>query len=119
MFVRHTVGLGDPLTRRRDSAGERTDGFPQALEEYVSGPARYFKVKVSNRLEWDLDRLRRMPRVLQRHHGSDYRLTLDGNEQYNRAEDSTSGRQIRGRPELRRSGKTCCSSSSRSTVRSR
>ena len=50
--MRHTVGLGDPLTAG-DSAGERlNDGCPQALEEYATRRGvRYFKVKVSNRLE--------------------------------------------------------------------
>jgi hypothetical protein len=88
IFVRHTVGLGDALTVEDILPGEELgDGWPQALEEYVTRRGvRYFKVKVANRLEEDLDRLRRLARVLQRHHGRDYRLTLDGNEQYKHPE---------------------------------
>ena len=89
IFVRHTVGLGDPLTVEDIPPGEAlSDGWPQALEEYVTRRGvRYFKIKVANRLEEDLDRLRRLARVLQRHHGRDYRLTLDGNEQYKHPEE--------------------------------
>ena len=87
VFVRHTVGLGDPLTAAEMGAGERlNDGFPQALEEYVERTGtRYFKVKVSNRLEWDLARLRTIAALVEGRRGSDYRITLDGNEQYHTA----------------------------------
>jgi hypothetical protein len=103
VFVRQTVGLGDPLTRGDIPAGERlVDGWPQAIEEYATRRGvRYFKVKVSNRLEPDLDRLARIARLLERHLGSDYRLTLDGNEQYKQAEDFEAlVDAIRSRPEL-------------------
>jgi L-alanine-DL-glutamate epimerase-like enolase superfamily enzyme len=87
VFVRHTVGLGDPLLAAEIQPSERlNDGFPQALEEYVERTGtRYFKVKVSNRLDWDLDRLRTIAALVQRRRGDDYRLTLDGNEQYHSA----------------------------------
>lgn len=89
VHVRQTVGLGDPLTAADIPDGERLDdGLPQAIEEYATRRGvRYYKVKVSNRLEADLDRLTRLADLLQRHLGADYRLTLDGNEQYKRAED--------------------------------
>jgi hypothetical protein len=89
VFVRQTVGLADPLTVDDIPAAERLhDGWPQAIEEYATRRGvRYFKVKVSNRLEHDLDRLSRLAHLLQDHLGADYRLTLDGNEQYKRAAD--------------------------------
>ncbi len=88
IFVRHTVGLADPLTAGEIPADERLDdGFPQALEEYVAqNQIRYFKIKVSNRLELDLDRLRTIARIVERQRHGDYRVTLDGNEQYKQAE---------------------------------
>lgn len=101
--VRQTVGLGDPLTRDDIPSAERLDdGWPQAIEEYATRRGvRYFKVKVSNRLEPDLDRLARIAGLLERHLGSDYRLTLDGNEQYKQADDFEAlVDAIRSRPEL-------------------
>jgi hypothetical protein len=44
-------------------------------------------VKVSNQLDRDLERLSRIARLLEQYRGNDYALTLDGNEQYKRAED--------------------------------
>jgi hypothetical protein len=87
VFIRHTVGLADPLTAGDIAPGDRLDdGWPQALEEYVEARGvRYIKVKVTSRLDADLDRLERVARVLERHRGADYRLTLDGNEQYHDA----------------------------------
>jgi hypothetical protein len=89
IFVRQTVGLGDPLTPSDIPADQRVgDGWPQALEEYVTRRGvRYVKVKVANRLDADVDRLTEIARLLQRHHGRGYRLTLDGNEQYKHAEE--------------------------------
>jgi hypothetical protein len=89
VFVRHTVGLGDPLSTGDIPPQERLhDGFPQALEEYVQTTGtRYFKVKVSNRLDHDRQRLQHFAAVVERHLGDDYGLTLDGNEQYQRAEE--------------------------------
>ncbi len=89
ILVRQTVGLGDPLSRA--DLGEGTwpdDGYPVALEEYIEKlGVRYFKVKVSNQLEPDLHRLRQFAALVERHRGADYRLTLDGNEQYTQAGD--------------------------------
>jgi hypothetical protein len=89
IFVRQTVGLGDPLTTDDIPASERlADGWPQAIEDYVvRRGVRYFKIKVANRLEHDLDRLERVARLLERHLGQKYWLTLDGNEQYKHAEE--------------------------------
>jgi hypothetical protein len=89
VYVRHTVGLSDPLTVAEIDPAERVgDGFPQALEEYVQQTGtRYFKVKLANRLEHDLERLRRVAAIIERHRGGDYRLTLDGNELYSQTEE--------------------------------
>lgn len=89
IFVRQTIGLGDPLTLADIPDGERlTDGWPQTVEEYLTRRGvRYFKVKVSNQLERDLDRLTRLATLFEKHRGSNYFLTLDGNEQYKQAEE--------------------------------
>jgi hypothetical protein len=103
VYVRQTVGLGDPLTTADIPAGEKlNDGWPQAIEEYVVRRGiRYFKVKVSNRLEHDLDRLQRLARLLEGHLGENYWLTLDGNEQYKQVEEFDHLiQEIRGSSEL-------------------
>lgn len=84
VHVRHTVGLGDPLVSDEVSRAERQeDGRPQSLDEYIDRCGiSYFKVKVSNRLEQDLERLRRIAGIIESRRGGDYRVTLDGNEQY-------------------------------------
>lgn len=89
LFVRQTIGLGDPLTLTDVPPAERlTDGWPQAIEEYITRRGvRYFKIKVSNQLDRDLERLTRIALLLERHLGANYYLTLDGNEQYHRAEE--------------------------------
>lgn len=88
IFVRHTVGLIDPLTAADIPSSERLpDGFPQALEEYIQRCGlRYFKIKVSNVLDRDLDRLKQIAHLVERYRGAEYHVTLDGNEQYQSAE---------------------------------
>jgi hypothetical protein len=103
LYARQTVGLGDPLTLGEIGLNEQLrDGWPQAIEDYATQRGvRYYKIKVSNRLEHDLERLTRIAELLQRHLGGDYRLTLDGNEQYKRAEDFEElVVEIRARPAL-------------------
>jgi hypothetical protein len=79
--VRHTVGMADPITGD-DVASPLADGLPETLEEVVRAyGVRYFKVKVSGDATASLARLRRIARVLDRLAG-DYRVTLDGNEQF-------------------------------------
>jgi len=89
LHMRHTVGLSDPLTAGEIAAEDRVDdGLPQALEEYIERTGtRYFKIKVSNRLEHDIARLKDVAAIAERHLGADYRVTLDGNEQYKQAEE--------------------------------
>ncbi|MBW3595945.1 MAG: mandelate racemase [Planctomycetes bacterium] len=89
VFVRHTIGLADPLTTAEIPPEDRLhDGMPQALEEYLADSGvRYFKVKVSNQLDRDLERLRTIAALAENRWGADYRATLDGNEQYKSAEE--------------------------------
>lgn len=87
LYARHTVGLGDPLTTTPDEspsdASAANDAFPLTLEQYVQRSGqRYFKIKVSNQLDRDVERLAEIAAVVERHRGDDYRVTLDGNEQY-------------------------------------
>ncbi len=84
LFARHTIGLSDPLTGSDIPVEERLqDGSPQALEEYVTRTGTsYFKVKVANQLENDLQRLEAIAAIVEKHRGGDYQVTLDGNEQY-------------------------------------
>ncbi|HEY8743170.1 MAG TPA: hypothetical protein VIU62_08735 [Chloroflexota bacterium] len=81
--VRHTIGLSDPLTIAEIPPEERLDdGLPQSLEESIRFYGlTYFKVKVLAQPEEDVARLRAILRVLAACQG-DFRLTLDGNEQF-------------------------------------
>ena len=87
VFVRHTVGMADPLTGGEIGPEDRVgDGLPQALEEYVERCGlRYFKVKLAADPDRDRDRLIAFAEVVERHRGPDYRLTIDGNEQFKEA----------------------------------
>ena len=82
VHARHTVGLLDPITTTDQLPEERVaDGLPETLDEVVDFYGhRYFKVKVSGQLEEDLDRLESIAAVL--NHLEEYRITLDGNEQF-------------------------------------
>jgi hypothetical protein len=84
LFVRHTVGLLDPVTAADVPAdGWVRDGLPQTLEECVTTYGlRYFKVKVGGRLDADLARLKAIAATLDRLIPEPYVVSLDGNEQY-------------------------------------
>lgn len=81
--VRHTVGLGDPLTAADLSETQPlADGLPYTLEEIIPRYGlTWFKIKLSGREDEDLDRLGTLARLLPRL-SPDYRVTLDGNEQF-------------------------------------
>lgn len=87
IHVRHTVGLGDPLASEDISRQDRQkDGRPQSLDEYIDRCGiSYFKIKVSNQLEQDLERLCRIASIIESRRGREYSVTLDGNEQYQEA----------------------------------
>ncbi len=81
--VRHTVGLLDPLEENPEPVG---DGLPETLRDVVETYGnRYFKLKLSGDRDADVDRLARIIRILEPLR-PDYRLSLDGNEQYADAE---------------------------------
>ncbi len=80
--VRHTVGLGDPLTAE-DIAEPLDDGLPLALDECIrSYGLSYFKVKVCGNPDIDRARLAKLAAIFGRETGGNYRITLDGNEQF-------------------------------------
>ena len=87
IFVRHTVGLADPIWTGEIAGEERLeDGLPQSLEEYIEEQGiSYFKIKVNGDLEGDLERLRRIAELLDRA-DAPYHVSLDGNEQYKEME---------------------------------
>lgn len=86
IWVRHTIGLADPLTlddlaREPDLIPD--DTWPKALEDYLQhAGVRYLKIKVSNQLDRDLDRLTTIARLMSDISPQGWTVTLDGNEQY-------------------------------------
>ena len=84
IIVRHTVGLGDPLTDEDIAREEQVnDGLPQSLAASIRlYGLRHFKLKLNGDPAHDLDRLRRIAAVLREECGDDFAFTLDGNEQF-------------------------------------
>ncbi len=78
--VRHTVGMLDPLAEGEAGAESGTLGAITARDGY-----RYFKLKLGGNPGEDIARLRAIAAVLDAL--PDYRVTLDGNEQYRDADD--------------------------------
>lgn len=80
--IRHTVGLGDPLTVDDIAPEEQlNDGLPQALSEYIEvQEIDHFKIKLAA-TDADADRLKHIHGVIEDRIG-DYAITLDANEQY-------------------------------------
>ena len=83
LHVRHTVGLADPIVPSDIAPEERLDdGLPQSLADCVERQGlTYFKVKVNGDLEADLARLAAIAELLDGR-AAEYKVTLDGNEQY-------------------------------------
>lgn len=82
--VRHTVGLADALRERDVPAASRVgDGFPESLEAEVRARSlSWFKVKLAGDPPADAARLLAVASVLDETAPSDWRLTVDGNEQF-------------------------------------
>ncbi len=79
--VRHTVGLADPL--RSSETATLADGLPDTLEESIRAYGlRYFKIKLSGRIDVDQPRLREITTVLLENCQGGFKITLDGNEQF-------------------------------------
>jgi len=101
MHARHTVGLLDPITAA-DRAERVDDGLPETVEE-VAATYRHlwWKLKVGGDVAADVDRLCRIAAVLDRLPA--YRVSLDGNEQYEDAEGVLAlWRAMRAEPRLER-----------------
>lgn len=83
-FVRHTVGLADALSPGELTPEDRVDdGLPQDLETSIRAYGlRYFKVKLSGRVERDLPRLHDVARIVERETGGEFLVTVDGNENF-------------------------------------
>ena len=64
IHIRHTIGLGDPLTAEDVPADEQlNDGLPYTLEENIRAYGlSYFKIKVRGDRDADLNRLRKIRR---------------------------------------------------------
>ena len=82
--LRHTVGLGDPLTDLDIPNDEKLeDNLPHSLTSSIDRYGlRYFKIKLSGNLEADLPRMQVLSQLLRERVGDSMRFTLDGNEQY-------------------------------------
>lgn len=81
LFLRHTVGYVDALTPANVKGPRLNDGLPECLKEEIETYGiRYFKLKVSGRPQEDTERLKAIAAVL--NNVPDYRVTLDGNEQF-------------------------------------
>lgn len=85
MQLRHTVGMSDPLTDADLGPSDRLgDGLPQTLAEVMATyRPRYFKVKIGGGDDATVKRLVALAGLLDAQAG-DYRLSLDGNEQWDR-----------------------------------
>ena len=83
LYIRHTVGLVDPIRTAAIAPEERlNDGLPQSLEECIQTQGlRYFKIKIGGDPEADFERLAEISALLDES-GTEYHITLDGNEQY-------------------------------------
>ena len=83
--ARHTVGLVDAITAV-DLKESVNDSLPETLEQVVLHYGhRTFKLKVGGNLEADIHRLTAIASVLDQLQ-TPYRASLDGNEQYETAE---------------------------------
>ena len=84
IWARHTVGMADPLTDG-EIAEPLSDGLPQSLEAVIAAYGnRYFKIKVGADIAASIEHLLRIASVLDRI-GDEYRVTMDGNEQFSEA----------------------------------
>ncbi len=88
LYIRHTVGLVDPIRTAAIAPAERlNDGLPQSLEECIQSQGlRYFKIKIGGDPEADFERLAEIAALLDER-SAEYHITLDGNEQYGDAAD--------------------------------
>jgi L-alanine-DL-glutamate epimerase-like enolase superfamily enzyme len=87
IYVRHTIGLADPLDALDTAQPLLADGLPHSLEQCISRyDLRYFKIKLSGHAERDFDRLAHICRILTQQCQSSFHCTLDANEQFHSLE---------------------------------
>ncbi|QDT50155.1 hypothetical protein Pan258_42120 [Symmachiella dynata] len=81
-YIRHTVGLADPLTADDLPEKDRVnDGLPETLAEYIqTDGVVHFKVKISGQPDHDLGRLERLWDLIPK--TEETVITLDANEAY-------------------------------------
>ena len=84
LYIRHTVGLGDPIRDAEIAPDDRLDdGISQSLESWIrDAGVRYFKIKVCADLNADRARLMAIAQLLDEALPGKYQVTLDGNEQF-------------------------------------
>lgn len=84
LSVRHTVGLGDPLSEDEITEASRLDdGLPHTLIENIhSYGLRYLKIKLSGKTDQDCQRMTTLAELLAGEVDGLIRFTLDGNEQF-------------------------------------
>lgn len=82
--IRHTIGMGDPLTDADiDQQTAVDDGLPLTLEQNINAYGiHYFKIKLSGDLDSDRQRLKRIAQIVTAQVGQQARFTLDANEQF-------------------------------------
>ncbi|HYG73708.1 MAG TPA: hypothetical protein VEK08_01645 [Planctomycetota bacterium] len=88
VYVRHTIGLADPLTAADIPPNERADdGLPQSLEESIAAYAlTHFKIKLCGNAQKDFARLSQLAAIIEAS-CSTFGYTLDGNEQYHTVDE--------------------------------
>ena len=84
VYLRHTLGLADPLTEADRVDDPRVDdGLPVSFQSCIETYGlRYFKLKIQGKIEQDFERLRAAEKVIRASAPANYLFTLDGNEQY-------------------------------------
>ena len=82
--LRHTVGMGDPLTDDEIQPEDRIDdGLPHSLQDNIrSYGLKFFKIKLRGNVKADRERLTRLAEIIQSEVGADARITVDANENY-------------------------------------
>ena len=75
--VRHTIGLADEIW----DANVSSNGT--ALQTHIrTSKLRYFKIKIANRGNEDVDRVVQIAKCIEAEAGDGYAVTVDGNEQF-------------------------------------
>jgi hypothetical protein len=77
IYVRHTIGMADEIWNVNESA------TVTSLQSQIrTSKLRYFKIKIANRGEEEVERVQQIVKCIESEMGNDYSVTLDGNEQF-------------------------------------